>query len=98
MSDILIPKHLESTYKMLKNAFPNGIGNEEYFPLMSLLYEYMSDRNLAEVISAITGQDIAITLNDTQKAVSVNMPSDEYMQKIRKKLLPHGFEEWTEEE
>ncbi|NWL90476.1 DUF3349 domain-containing protein [Paenibacillus sp. 79R4] len=93
-----MPKHLESTYKMLKHAFPNGIGNDDYFPLMSLLYEYMSDRNLAEVISSITGKDIAITLNDIQKSVSVNLSSDEVIQNIRKKLLPYGFEEWTEEE
>lgn len=98
MSDTLMPKHLESTYKMLKNAFPNGIGNDDYFPLMSLLYEYMSDRNLAEVISSITGKDIAITLNDIQKSVSVNLSSDEVIKNIRKKLLPYGFEEWTEEE
>ncbi|MNJ50969.1 hypothetical protein D3C77_462610 [compost metagenome] len=83
---------------MLKSAFPNGIGNEDYYPIMCLLYEYMSDRNLAEVISSITEKDIAIILNDIQKSVSVNLPSDEVMQKIRKKLLPYGFEEWTEEE
>ncbi|QDM45804.1 DUF3349 domain-containing protein [Paenibacillus thiaminolyticus] len=62
-----IPKYLESTYMMLKSTFPNGIGDEEYFPLISLLYEYMSDRNLAKVISSITEKDITITINDIQK-------------------------------
>ncbi len=98
MSDTLMPKHLESTYKMLKSAFPNGIENEDYHPLLFLLYEYMSDRNMAEVISSITGKDTPIILNDIQKSVSVNMLNDEVVQKIRRKLLPYGFEEWTEEE
>ncbi|TDL50426.1 DUF3349 domain-containing protein [Paenibacillus dendritiformis] len=76
------------------------MGDEDYFPLISLLYEYMSDRNLAKVISSITGKDIAITINDIQKSVSVNLASDEVIINIniRAKLLRHGFEEWTEEE
>lgn len=52
---------------MLKSTFPNGIGDEDYFPLISLLYEYMSDRNLAKVISSITGKNKTITINDTSK-------------------------------
>ncbi|NKI21354.1 DUF3349 domain-containing protein [Paenibacillus dendritiformis] len=83
---------------MLKSTFPNGIGDEEYFPLISLLYEYMSDRNLAKVISSITGKDITITNNDIQKSVSVNLASGEVIENIRAKDLRQGFEEWTEEE
>lgn len=98
MSDYLVPKHLESTYRMIKAAFPNGIENTDYFPLLFLLYEHMSDRNLGEVISAITGKDVAITVNDIQKSVSVNLPSDEARKNIRNKLLSYGFEEWTKEE
>ena len=42
-----ISPHLQSTYKLIQNAFPKGIESPSYLPLLSLLSEEMSDRNLA---------------------------------------------------
>ncbi|MGF9908939.1 DUF3349 domain-containing protein [Brevibacillus sp. HB1.2] len=97
MSDGIIPKHLESTLNMLKRAYPNGISDKECFPLMSLLYEHMSDRNLAEVISFITGKEVAIALNDIHKSVSTKQLSEQELNMVREKLLEHGFEKWIDE-
>ncbi|MCE2696336.1 MAG: hypothetical protein PX483_04700 [Nostocales cyanobacterium LE14-WE4] len=44
---ITISPHLQSTYKLIQNAFPKGIESQSYLPLLALLSEEMSDRNLA---------------------------------------------------
>jgi hypothetical protein len=44
---LTIPPHLQSTYKLIQCAFPNGIEAVDYEPLLALLSEDMSDRNLA---------------------------------------------------
>jgi hypothetical protein len=53
-----IPAHLVSTYQLLECAFPVGIEEQEYLPLLSILYEQMSDRSLAQVIAEFTGRSI----------------------------------------
>ena len=45
---------LKSTEKMLKKTFETGISEEEYYVLLFLLYDYMSDENLAIVMENLT--------------------------------------------
>ena len=52
----IMPIHsaLQSTVFMLKKSLETGISEEEYYVLLYLLYEYMSDRNLAIVMENLT--------------------------------------------
>lgn len=93
-----IPDYLESTYKMITAAYPNGIDESRYLPLISLLYEYMSDRNLAEVISFCTGKDSDVVLNDVYRSQSTDKVNDDEIESVRQELLSFGFEEWSEED
>lgn len=93
-----IPKHLESTYKMIIAAYTDGINESRYLPLIALLYEYMSDRNLAEIISLCTGKDSAVVLNDVYRTQSTDKPSNNEIEDVRRELLPFGFEKWAEED
>ena len=95
---IEVPKHLESTYKMILSAYPKGVKEIKYLPLIAVLYEYMSDRNLAEVISLFTGKDYAVVINDLYRTQSTDKPSDSEVEIVKQELLPFGFEEWTEED
>lgn len=94
---IEVPKHLESTYKMILSAYPSGVDENKYFPLIAVLYEYMSDKNLAEVISLCTGKNYAVVINDVYRSQSTDKPSDSEVENLRQELLPFGFTEWTEE-
>lgn len=38
-----IPAHLASTYQLIQCAFPQGINEQIYLPLLKILYEHMSD-------------------------------------------------------
>ncbi|RYD67927.1 MAG: DUF3349 domain-containing protein, partial [Verrucomicrobiaceae bacterium] len=58
------PPYVVSTLALLEKAFPAGVAEEEYMPLLVLLYPYLSDRNLAEVVSMFTGRMYGGVLND----------------------------------
>jgi hypothetical protein len=94
-----IPEHLQSTYRLLSLAFPKGIDNAQYLPVLFILYEHMCDGNLAEVIALFTGKDYGIVLNDVHRVGSVSYnPSSMEIKNVRDLLLRHGFEKWINED
>lgn len=91
-----IPEHLESTYKMIMSAFPNGIAEDSYDALIALLYDEMSDRNLAETLSYLNGEHYLMILQDVYR-VAVDRGAIENLEEVRALLLKHGYEEWLNE-
>lgn len=65
-----IAPHLLSTYRLIKYAFSDGIESEAYLPLLALLSDEMSDRNLAELVAHYTGKDYGVVLNDVYRVRS----------------------------
>ncbi|HAC62390.1 MAG TPA: DUF3349 domain-containing protein [Cyanothece sp. UBA12306] len=94
---VTISPYLLSTYQLLKSAFPNGIDEQSYYPLLALLYEEMSDRNLAEVISQYTNQSYESVLNDIYRVASTDISSLEKISKLREYLLDYDYQKWLEE-
>lgn len=92
-----IAPHLLSTYRLIKRAFPDGIESVAYLPLLALLYDEMSDRNLAEVVALYTGKDYYIVLNDVYRVRSTDVTELEAIAKVRRRLLACGYEDWLEE-
>jgi hypothetical protein len=95
---ITISPHLQSTYKLIQCAFPKGIEPQNYLPLLALLSEEMSDRNLAEVVAYYSGQDYSVVLNDVYRVQSIDVPTSEAIANLKKRLLICGYEQWLEEE
>ena len=94
-SDIDLPSPLEKTYKMIVDAFPNGIEDSEYFPLLGCLYDFMCDENLAIVIAKFTKKDYSIVLNDVFRSSSTDKPSRDEIDGIKVKLSLFGFDDWA---
>ena len=92
-----IPNSLHSTYHMLANTFSNEIPEEQYFTLLKILYEELSDRNLALVISEITKKEYSEVINDIYK-----LPTIEYKENVRKQVLDrlkiYGYDNWLNEQ
>ncbi|WP_375538956.1 DUF3349 domain-containing protein [Pseudomonas frederiksbergensis] len=76
---------------MLNKAYPDGINERDYFPILALLYEFFSDRNLANLISNITKKDPDLVLNDIYASVSTKKPSDTEIQSIKTHLNKYDF-------
>lgn len=87
---------LASTYVMIERAFPGGIEAWAYLPLLSILYDHMSDRNLAQVVADISGRDHAEVLNDVYRVgAGLDLPrKDEVLSRLR----AHGYDAWADEE
>lgn len=82
---------------MLKKTFETGISEEEYYVLLFLLYDYMSDENLAIVMENLTKKSKWVIENDI--AVSINKDfSPEIIISIEDRLNANGFKEWKCEE
>ncbi len=94
---ITIAPYLLSTYKLIQCAFPNGIETQDYLPLLALLYDQMSDRNLAEIVVDYTGRHYAVVLNDVYRVVTTDVPKAETIDKVKQRLLVCGYEEWFKE-
>ena len=89
----VIPEYLKSTYNMIAETFPNGICEEYYWVILHLLYEYMSDRNLALVMSYFMDKPLEVIVNDIYKACQMKFAS-ELSGKVKDRLDKCGFEEW----
>lgn len=66
-----IPAYLASTYQLIQCAFPQGIDDRIYLPMLSILYKNMSDRSLAKVVAEYTGKDYHVVLNDVYRVGSI---------------------------
>ena len=88
---------IKSTQEMLFYAFPNGIGEECYWILLYLLYDYMADENLALVMSSLIKKPIGIIENDIYKVPQLQLDKKK-VKEIKYKLDIQGFEEWKKEE
>jgi hypothetical protein len=94
----MIPAHLHTTWQLLQRAFPSGVDDGEYLPLLAILYPHMADENLAIVISEYTGRDVGVVLNDILAAGgSMNMAS-ERAELVKQRLRGAGFDEWVADE
>ena len=92
-----IPEYLKSTYNMLFGAFPDGICEEYYWVILYLLYDYMSDRNLALLMTFFVDKPLEIIMNDVYKVCYMDF-NEGLLNKIKSELDRYGFEEWKKEE
>ena len=88
---------LKSTEKMLKKTFETGISEEEYYVLLFLLYDYMSDENLSIVMENLTKKSKWAIQNDIAVSINKNF-SREIIMSIEDRLNANGFKEWKCEE
>ncbi|MFN6536584.1 MAG: DUF3349 domain-containing protein [Nostoc sp. EkiNYC01] len=93
-----IPVHLGSTYQLIQCAFPQGIDDRGYLPLLSILYKNMSDRSLAKVVAEYTGKDYHVVLNDVYRVGSITTFSSEVINLVQQKLNDCDYEKWLAEE
>jgi hypothetical protein len=94
-----IPAELATTYQLLQSAFPHGIGEQEYFPLLTILYAQMSDRSLAQVIADYTGREYHAVLNDVYCVGSAVAPTrdENLLNRLQQKLNDSGYAQWLAE-
>jgi hypothetical protein len=83
---------------MLRCAFPDGLEAWAYLATILTLYEYMSDRSLAVVVSEISEHSYEQVLNDVYKVGGdpTCCRADDIC-RVVERLQRCGFEKWKEE-
>jgi hypothetical protein len=87
-----VSDHLAPLLALLRAAYPHDVPAEDYMPLLVVLQADMSERNLAEVVGALTGRDPATVANDAAASVSREKPNPEEVSRVRRILEQVGWE------
>lgn len=95
MTETSVPAHLQPLYDMIAGAFPNGIDDNLYLPLLAFLANGESHRNVADAIYIHTGRDWGVVYNDVLKAVSTAVRPED-LAAIELRLTPHGLARWRD--
>lgn len=86
---------LKSTCDLLRSAYPFGIVEEEYIPLLFFLSEYLSEENIVRVIDNVFPDAARLsTLNDVLKA-KFNAPNYDA---VVDRLTIYGLKDWIDED
>jgi hypothetical protein len=96
-----LPGYLQATAAMVRAAFPNGISDDDYRPLLVVLSEGMGQRALAHLMAALTGKPNPGVYNDVlgiQSPIDTDKPAPEHVAEVRQRLQQHGYDEWLAEE
>ena len=92
-----IPAGLDSTIALLNRAYPDGIPSDDWDGIMFLLFEHMSDRQLASTVSFFTGVDYMIHYNDVLRIGAYGC-DPATVEPIRMRLDAAGYDDWVAEE
>ena len=89
-------EHLKSTIDLIESIIENR-DDKEYYTLLYIFYDYLSNENLAIVFSKVFSKEIAKVMNDIY---SINNQEITFSKvyKVLKKLEKNGFESWTMED
>lgn len=94
-----IPLHMRLTYQMLLCAYPDGIPQTDYHPLLYVLQDSgMSYRSVAHAISLVMGGTIGEHSYQVGNVVSNITLREDDIGRILHKLRQCGYDEWIKEE
>ena len=94
-----VPKHMHSTYMLLRSAYPKGIPDHDYFPLMAIMADTgMSNRSIAEAMGLYFGKEYSEFLHDVAHVLPNTEMHEGEKRRILRRLQPHGFEQWAKED
>jgi len=89
----MLPEYITATLKLVEDAFPKGIDEDEFYALLKILGEHLSQRNLALAMSAVADKDYAFVYNEVLGIAGKVVP-EETMRVVQQKLDANGFQNW----
>jgi hypothetical protein len=87
-----LPDSLRPVLDVLRRAYPDGLPDSDYLPLLAFLREEMSERNLAAVVAEFIDGETVVVANDSAAAASIRRPSAVDVQRVRHRLEAGGWE------
>lgn len=82
---------LRHVVDILARAFPDGVGESQYRPLLAVLREGLSEENLGIVVAEFSGVDPHIAVHDAVAVTTGEKPSERDVRQVRELLLRNGW-------
>jgi hypothetical protein len=60
-----VPRYLDSLHSVSHRAYPDGVPDRDYEPLLDFLQRDLSERSLATLVAALTGAEVAAVASDS---------------------------------
>jgi Protein of unknown function (DUF3349) len=79
--------------ELLRRAYPDGIPEPEYAPVLVVLGEHMSERNIGQLLWAYSGTEPVVAQNDLAGALSTSRPTPQAVAGARARLMAADPEE-----
>lgn len=85
--------HLVEVVEQLRLVFPAGVreDDEDYGPLLVILSDLLSERNLGVVVEAAFGHDRHVARNQAAAALSVRKPTAEQVERLKERMVAQGW-------
>ena len=83
--------------KMVRLAVASELPPDTVMPFMRVLYDHMSDRNLAKVGAVLMGCEEGVALNWVYEAAQLQVDAKD-VEDARRKLVAAGLEDWIDED
>lgn len=90
-----LPSNLTSTDNLVRATFPQGIPEVHYLPLLCLLSEQLSFRNVAHVVAHVVDKDYGRVYNEVLGSHGLGREQTKATVEL---LEQHGYEQWLKEE
>ena len=82
---------------VLRAAYPAGLPDEDYLPLLVVLNDGYSDRQLAALVAEFAGRERVVVDNDHAALVSGEKPDRQRVTAVRSRLAEAGYEALDQE-
>ena len=85
-----LPDHLRDVVEDLRRAYPDGVPDEDYLPLLAVLATDFSEEGLSMAVAHLTGRHPIDIVNDAAAAQSIRKPSASHAARVRDHLIRSG--------
>jgi Protein of unknown function (DUF3349) len=96
--DRKLAEPLRPVLAILRQAYPDGLAPEDYWPLLVVLGDVMCDENLALAVAEFTGGEPVVVDNDAAAARDFRKPARHELTRVRAALDGHGLADLDEED
>jgi hypothetical protein len=86
-----IDEALEEPLAILRRAYPAGVPDEDYLPLLAELSEDMSEETVSIVVAELIDGERVVVANDAAAAQSVRVPDRDARHRVRARLAAAGW-------
>jgi hypothetical protein len=86
-----LPEPLRPALDLLRQAYPRGVPERDYLPLLVVLHEHFAEGNLAAVVAELTDGETVVVENDAAAAMSTRRPDRAAVERVRARLTGYGL-------